>query len=478
MSNSASRDKQTIGGAPVSAATPQALDWLASGPVRALPFRRLTLDVVRNGREAFMTPSRLRTPTADPTGADFPGTAGAHPTTLDDLIGIEHSKLGFYRELRQKVEELQVAHQESELRRQEIAAILDGITDIMMVLSKDLRIISVNHVFHELFNLPRPEGRHCYRIFRGSSRPCPECPAHRSFQSNAVCRCVGTFKIQGVIRQFEMVASPIHNPDSPESRILIFKRDVTLEQEYQAKYYQAEKMATIGMLAAGVAHEINNPLTAVYGLAEGIRRRLPAIREAVEPELADDVAEYTETILMECRRCRDIVRTMLSFSRPHTLAFSPVSLNDVVTDTLHILRSHLEERAAAGMRLAVNLYEPLPLILGDEAQLKQVLLNILTNSMDAIAAEGEITITTHPENDNTVNLSVEDTGDGIAPEHMDKLFNPFFTTKPVGKGIGIGLSTCYSIVREHHGVIEVASEVGLGTHFTVKLPLDSGQTSE
>jgi signal transduction histidine kinase len=447
--------------------------------LRTMPLRRLTLDVARDGREPYLTPSRLRLSSPAPSESD-PSVPPEpqHAPTLEDLIGIEHSKLDFYQELRQKVEELQEAHQESELRRQDIAAILDGITDIMMVLSKDLRIISVNHVFHELFNVPRPEGQHCYRIFRGSNRPCPECPAHRSFQTNAVCRCMGLFKIGGVARQFEMVASPIHNPDSPESRILIFKRDVTLEKQYEAKYYQAEKMATIGMLAAGVAHEINNPLTAVYGLAEGIRRRLPAIRAGVDEAMYADIAEYVETILMECRRCRDIVRSMLSFSRPHTLAFSPISLNEVVTDTLNILRGHLEERGRQGLTLTVNLFEGLPLVAGDEAQLKQVLLNLLTNSMDAITGLGEITITTHPENDNTVNLSVEDTGGGIPPENMDKLFNPFFTTKPVGKGIGIGLATCYSIVREHHGSIEVASEVGLGTHFTVKLPLDSGQNRE
>lgn len=446
--------------------------------LRTMPLRRLPLDVAREGRESFMMPSRLRACPYPPAMFDMPPEVPPHPTTLEDLIGIEHSKLGFYQELRQKVAELREAHEESELRRQEIAAILDGITDIMMVLTKDLRIISVNHVFHELFNVPHPEGQHCYRLFREADRPCPECPAHRSFRSNSVCRCMGTFKIGGQTRQFEMVASPIHNPDSPESRILIFKRDVTLEQEYQAKYYQAEKMATIGMLAAGVAHEINNPLTAVYGLAEGIRRRLPVIKESVDEALFADVAEYTETILMECRRCRDIVRSMLSFSRPHTLAFSPVCLNEVVTDTLNILRRPLEKRAKQGLRLTVNLFSGLPTVPGDEAQLKQVLLNILVNSMDALEGEGEITITTHPENDNTVNLSVEDTGCGIPPENMDKLFNPFFTTKPVGKGPGIGLAACYSIVREHHGVIEVASEVGLGTHFTVKLPLDSGQSRE
>jgi len=430
---------------------------------------------------APLRPLPVRHPVGEGLSADAvprPNGVARPTTTLEDLIGIEDSKLDFYQELRQKVEELQEAHQESELRRQEIAAILDGITDIMMVLTKDLRIISVNHVFHELFNLPRPEGQHCYQIFRGSNRPCPECPAHRSFRTNAVCRCMGTFKIGGVPRQFEMVASPIHNPDSPESRILIFKRDVTMERQYEAKYYKAERMATIGMLAASVAHEINNPLTAVYGLAEGIRRRLPAIRAGVDDAMYADVEEYIETILMECRRCRDIVRSMLSFSRPHTLAFSPVSLNEVVTDTLSILRGHLDERAGEGLALTVNLSESLPLVPGDGAQLKQVLLNLLTNAMDAITGEGEITITTHPENDNTVNLSVEDTGCGISPENMDKLFSPFFTTKPVGKGIGIGLATCYNIVREHHGSIEVASEVGLGTHFTVKLPLDSGETSE
>jgi len=448
-----------------------------TGPLRTLPLRRLLLNAAPEGREAYTTPSRLCLAGSD-ADAQRPGGGIRQATTLEDLIGIEDSKLDFYQDLRQKVEELQEAHQESELRRQEIAAILDGITDIMMVLTQDLRIISVNHVFHELFNVPRPEGQHCYQIFRGSGLPCPECPAHRSFRTNAVCRCMGTFKIGGVARQFEMVASPIHNPDSPESRILIFKHDVTLEKQYEAKYYKAEKMASIGMLAASVAHEINNPLTAVYGLAEGIRRRLPAIRAGVDDAMYADVEEYIETILMECRRCRDIVRSMLSFSRPHTLAFSLVSLNEVVTDTLSILRGHLDERASEGLTLTVNLAESLPLVPGDGAQLKQVLLNLLTNSMDAIAGEGEITITTHPENDNTVNLSVEDTGCGITPEDMDKLFSPFFTTKPVGKGIGIGLATCYSIVREHHGSIEVASEVGLGTHFTVKLPLDSGQTSE
>ena len=284
-----------------------------------------------------------------------------------------------YQELRQKVEELQDAHHESELRRQEIAAILDGITDIMMVLTQDLRIISVNHVFHEMFNVSRPEGQHCYRIFRGSTRPCPECPAHKSFRNNTVCRCMGTFRIGGMARQFEMVASPIHNPDSPESRILIFKRDVTMEKQYEAKYYQAEKMAPSACWppAWPTRSTIRSRPSTVWprASAAGCRPSAPGWTTPCTPTSR----EYIETILMECRRCRDIVRSMLSFSRPHTLAFSPVTPKRGRDDTLSILRGHLDERGRSGLTLTVNLSEALPLVPGDEAQLKQVLLNLLTN---------------------------------------------------------------------------------------------------
>lgn len=400
-----------------------------------------------------------------------------HPS-LEDLVGIEHCKLGFYQELRQKLEELQVANLESEEQRREVAAILDGITDIMMVLSEDLCIISVNHVFREVMGIEDPEGRYCYEIFRNEDKPCPECPAHKSFLTGDVCRETAIFKVGERNRQFEMVASPIRDPDKDERRILIFKRDVTMEKEYQAKFYQAEKMATVGMLAAGVAHEVNNPLASISGFAEGIKRRLPRL-EAHDVTAFEDVEDYVDTILKECHRCRDIVRTLLTFSRPVSSGFSPVSLNAVVEDTLKLLRSHIKQK---GLRLTMrsDLAEDLPLIYGDEPQLKQVLLNLLINAMDAVdqaqkergdtQGEGTITIRTYPEEDEGVGLVVSDTGCGIPKENLDKLFEPFFTTKPVGKGIGIGLSTCYGIVKEHCGEILAFSEQNKGSRFIVRLP--------
>ncbi|GFK92192.1 Sensor protein ZraS [Fundidesulfovibrio magnetotacticus] len=396
--------------------------------------------------------------------------------SVEDLIGIEHCKLGFYQELRQKLVELQVANLESEERRREIAAILDGITDIMMVLSEDLRIMSVNHVFEEVMGIDDAQGRYCYEVFRQEQRPCPECPAHRSFVTGDVCRETAIFRVGGRNRQFEMVASPINDQGKDERRILIFKRDVTMEKEYQAKFYQAEKMATVGMLAAGVAHEVNNPLASISGFAEGIKRRLGRLEATAGPDL-DDIHDYVDTILKECSRCRDIVHTLLTFSRPVSSGFRPVSLNAVVEDTLKLLRSHIKQKNLR-LNMVLELSDELPLIYGDEPQLKQVLLNLLINAIDAVdqtgAGQGVITIRTYPEAEEGAGLVVSDTGCGIPKENLDKLFEPFFTTKPVGKGIGIGLSTCYGIVSEHCGEIIVHSESGRGSRFIVRLPSNQG----
>lgn len=394
-----------------------------------------------------------------------------NPTTLSDLIGIEHSKLGFFQELQHTIQELQASSQKSENQRREIAAILDGITDIMMVLSEDLRIISVNHEFEKLFGkLGDIEGKFCYTLFRDTNSPCPECPAFRSLSTNTVCKETAFFRINNRNRQFEMIASPVKIPDHTGNRVLIFKRDVTLEKEYQAKYYQAQKMATVGTLATGVAHEVNNPLMAISGFTEGIQRRLSKLDGQIPDEVIDDFADCTGIILKECNRCQEIVRSLLNFGHPKSSEFSVVFLNSIIRETIDLLGFHLKK--STNLTLDVNLYPDLPLIKADEPQLKQVILNLLTNASDALEGEiGTLTVSTFRKNDDMVAFEVTDTGCGIAPDIKDKLFDPFFTTKPVGKGIGIGLSTCYNIVKEHKGEIEVTSEVGKCSSFTVSLPI-------
>lgn len=389
-------------------------------------------------------------------------------TSLEDLVGIEHCKLGFYQDLQQKVEQLKTSNQELEKKRKEIQAVLDGITDLMLVLTEDLRIQRVNHVFKEWFPGIDPIGRTCHQVFRGKDSKCSDCPAQRSLELGEIVKDLCIYKVKDKFRHFEIIASPLKTEPNGERNVLLFKRDVTLEKDFQAQFYQAEKMATVGALAAGVAHEINNPLAAISGFAEGLQRRIGRIRDKVEPELLEDFTEYTDTIVKECLRCRDIVRTLLTFSRPVAASLSPVSINQCVKDTLFILKHHFKEQHKIAVK--TELTENLPAIMGDESQLKQVIINLFINALDATGEGDVIRIITRPGAHEGVDLIVEDSGCGIPAELHDKLFEPFFTTKPVGQGVGVGLSTCYTIVKNHHGEITVNSKEGKGTSFKVSLP--------
>ena len=388
-------------------------------------------------------------------------------TTLADLVGIEHCKVGFYQELQAKVELLKQSNLELERKRKEIQALLDGITDVMVVLSDALIIQQVNPVFMEWFPYEQPIGKHCYEIFRERHTRCEECPALQALDLEEVVNELCIYKVKGEFRHFEVIASPLKIRTAGERRVLLFKRDVTMEKQFQAQFYQAEKMATVGVLAAGVAHEINNPLAAIHGFAQGLKRRLSRLEPQVEHELFSDFQEYTETIIAECQRCHDIVRTLLTFSRPTTSSVGYVNLNQCVTDTLFILKHRIKERT--GLLLQAELSPEIPAITGDESQLKQVIINLLGNAFDAIAGAGCISISTQAREEG-VELIVADTGCGIPEELKEKLFEPFYTTKPVGHGVGIGLSTCYSIVLQHGGSIRVESSVGEGASFHVLLP--------
>ncbi|HSM74392.1 MAG TPA: ATP-binding protein [Desulfobacterales bacterium] len=394
-------------------------------------------------------------------------------TTIEDLVGLGHTKLGFFKEVQIKIGELRAFNLELEAKRQEIQSILDGITDIVADVSLDFRIRTVNQSFFKLFPIATPRDTLCYRTFRNRTGPCPECPLLEARRTNQACRQTVILPVSGKNRQFEITASPLRDARGNPASILIVKRDVTLEKEYQAKFYHAEKMATIGLLAAGVAHEINNPLAAISGFAEGLKRRLPRLQAALGEaddfqDLAVDFQEYVGTILTECNRCRDIVQSLLTFSPRQNPEFTRVDLNRLVDDVLKLLQHRLRRYPTDAIRLALAAVSPQAR--GVAPELKQVVLNLVLNGLDAIRGGGHITLLTAQSGEEEVVLHVVDTGCGIAPEHMAKLFEPFFTTKPAGQGTGVGLSTCYNIIRQHGGEIRVASKLGRGSTFSVRLP--------
>ncbi len=394
--------------------------------------------------------------------------------SIEDLVGIGHTKLGFFKEVQVKIGELQKSYRDLERERQQVQAILDGITDMVAVITPAYRIRSVNHSFFDVFPHRNPMGEKCHEVFRGRTSPCESCALRKALDTNQVCRQSAIFPVGETNRQFEITASPLRNASGQPTDIIVVKRDVTLEKQFQAEYYHTEKMATIGLLAAGVAHEINNPLTSIQGFTEGLQRRLRDLQKrADDPRLTDVFDEYLGIIRRECRRCSDIVRSLLTFSPRKQAEFSRVNLNRLVNNVMKILQHKLKHLPEHQVRL--HLDPNLPDIQGIPEEIEQVILNLFLNALDAVEEAGVVSIRTHVvATDTWIYLEVNDNGCGISEEHLPKLFEPFFTTKPVGKGIGIGLSTCYHIIQAHGGEITADSSPGQGALFTVKFPSTAG----
>ncbi|MGH7690835.1 MAG: sensor histidine kinase, partial [Gemmatimonadaceae bacterium] len=237
----------------------------------------------------------------------------------------------------------------------------------------------------------------------------------------------------------------------------------------EARIAQAEKLAALGTLAAGVMHEINNPLATIAAASESLEMRVNEDHLAGEP-LIQELHAVLQLIAHEVRRCSGIVGGVLDFSRPRPARREPVPVNALVERTLFLLKHHARFKT---LRVVLDLDRDVAQVVGNDEQLLQVLMALLLNAMDAMdagPAAGEIRVRTGSAGAAWVLVEVADDGVGIPREELPRVFEPFFTTKPVGRGTGLGLSVCYSIVSDHGGRIEVGSTVGHGSVFRVLLP--------
>ncbi len=238
---------------------------------------------------------------------------------------------------------------------------------------------------------------------------------------------------------------------------------ISAQREAEARLIQAAKLAAVGEMAAGVAHELNNPLTTVVGFTELALEELP-----LDSSLRGDL----ELVLKESRRARSVVRRLLDFARQGEANRVKADINEVVDDVL-LLTKHLMH--ANNVQPAIRLGENLPWASMDRNQIKQVVINLVNNALYAMPEGGRLDVETACRsryNRQWITLSVRDTGVGISPENLQRIFEPFFTTRGDRGGTGLGLSVTYGIVTDHGGMIEVESEVAAGSSFTVWLPLE------
>jgi len=258
-------------------------------------------------------------------------------------------------------------------------------------------------------------------------------------------------------------------------------KDIRQRKELEAQVLQSNKLAAIGELAAGVAHELNNPLAGILGYSQLITQKIE--KKKIENMTQEDIlkiAEYQKYIERESNRCKTIVQNLLKFSRKSKIEFELVDINSVLEETFTFLQHQLEINK---IQLEKKLSENMPRISAHGSQLQQVFTNMIINAQKAMPEGGMITVCSRYLNGNNgegdmVEIEFHDTGCGIAPEHINKIFDPFFTTRGVGEGTGLGLSVSYGIIKEHSGDIKVKSELNKGTVFTISLPVKQNQNPD
>ena len=268
------------------------------------------------------------------------------------------------------------------------------------------------------------------------------------------------FRGSGSPGQFSISLSPMRDEQGEINSVVVVMTDITDAASLQAKLMHTEKMAALGQLVSGVAHEVNNPLAAIVGFTDLLLEN---------PEVPDDAKEELQVILQEAQRTRVIVQNLLSFARQMPAQREPAQVNTILKQTMKLRAYDLENH---GVELTEKYAVELPMIIGDPHQLQQVFLNILNNAYDAvqeIRRTGKIEVQTIHRGDK-IEIMFRDNGPGIS--QIDRIFDPFFTTKEVGKGTGLGLSICYGIIQAHRGeIIAKNNPDGDGSTFIVRLPV-------
>jgi signal transduction histidine kinase len=383
--------------------------------------------------------------------------------------------------------------------------IVENIGMGVSLISPRMQILEMNSIMQKWFPDIAADGESlCYKSFRRSPReaPCSQCPTIKTLADGKVHEAVQQVALADGKHDFKIISSAIIDDNGKVVAAIELVHDITEELALERELQQSQKLASIGQLAAGVAHEINNPtgfVSSNLGSLKGYqgdigkliglyRELLSSIKtespspleshvtdqivkiEAFEEEidldyLREDIVDLIDESKEGTERIKKIVEDLKHFAHPGQDKIQDTDINKELTSTLNVVNNELKYKARV-----VKEFNTLPIIMANPQQLNQVFINILVNAAQAIEKMGEIRILTKAVDD-YVQIHISDTGCGISEENRTKIFDPFFTTKGVGKGTGLGMNIAYNIIQKHKGDIQVESRVGEGTTFIISLPV-------
>jgi len=349
-------------------------------------------------------------------------------------------------------------YEQMTMAEQQLENIFESMSDMVYFNSSDYVVKRINKAVMKKLGLPSEQilGRKCYELFHGTTEPYEKCPHHKTVNTRkAYVEELDDPHFGGT---YLTSSSPIFDTTGEFIGSVHVVRDITELKQLQKKVGMSEKMAALGEVAAKVAHEIRNPLVSVGGFAKRLEKKLDG-----------NPKEYAGIIVKEVSRLEGLLREILGFVKEMRLAREQVNINTITAEIVQLMKADLEERSI----ILHEEYRPLPDVFVDPHRIKEALMNIITNAVQALQGTGAITVRTYAAGDDVV-FEARDTGRGIPAEEMDSIFNPFFTTK--SSGTGLGLAITHRIIQEHNGRIEVESEVDKGTVFRVYIPIKEAQT--
>ncbi|HEX8847348.1 MAG TPA: response regulator [Pyrinomonadaceae bacterium] len=367
---------------------------------------------------------------------------------------------------------------EAEAQRRFTEAIIDSLPLSLYAVDRDYRIVAWNRN-RELGGQGIPRGaalgRNIFKVLTRQRRDVLEAEFSRAFATGEIERIEQEATgADGETHHWLVSKIPMRaGGDENVTHVITVGEEITQRVEANRAVARAEKLAAVGRLAAGVVHEINNPLATISACAEALESRLREGAFDSSPEV-EDLREYLSLIRNEAFRCKSITNGLLDFSRTRAGEHLPVNIAEVINSASRLVA---HQKRGERIEIEVEVADDLSPVSGDEGQLQQAVIALATNAIDAMPEGGRLTFRGRNENGSVI-IDVSDTGVGIPLENLTKIFDPFFTTKEVGRGTGLGLAVCYGIVAEHGGRLEVQSAVGAGTTFTISLPATKSEDGD
>ena len=357
--------------------------------------------------------------------------------------------------------------------------LIDALSDAVVVVDRAQRVVAANRRYLEAFGDRRAAviGTHCAEVLHCPDRDAGSrdgrCSACEVLElKRAVRRVRNMTDPSGAQRRWEATYNPVLGPDDEVSHVVEVWRDITERSDLEAQLAHSERLASLGTLAAGVAHELNNPMAAILAGVERLRRWLT--REQMLPAGSKaDVDSVLQGIERETQRCTETTSKLLLLAQPYRAATAWVDLNRAVRDTLSLLNYQMSKQ---GIAMVQDLDPKVPPVWARESGIRGICMNLAMNAVQAMKEGGMLKVRTRHAG-SMVTLEIEDSGPGIQAHHLDRIWDPFFTTKPIGQGTGLGLSITRQTVTGYGGTIRVESRPGEGARFIIELPVQgSGGT--